>query len=213
MGASEMPSRRLGLLSDLYDAEVASLDRDVGSLMDRLARNGILDRTLVVVVSDHGELLGEHHLMSHGFSLHRAARRVPMLLRLPHVFDGGRRVDAVVRLEDVMPTVLDVCRAPVPAGLDGASLLSGLGGRVSLAVQDADPQTRVRLEALVPGGSAARLTTQIRAVYDGRHHLLRYGDGRSELYDLSADPGETADLSVREPDTVRRLTDLLPPGR
>jgi arylsulfatase A-like enzyme len=203
----------VNLLSDLYDAEIAALDREIGALLDRLRAKGLLDSTIVVVAGDHGEMLGEHHMLSHGFSLHRAARHVPLLVRFPGAFDGGRREKAVVRLEDVFPTILELCGLQVPGGLDGASLTRDLEGRVSRALQGADLETKARIESLIAGIDAAPLTVGSDAIFDGRWHFLAYADGRSELYDISRDPGETEDLSDREPGEVERLTRLLRGGR
>ncbi len=209
----ELPPSFLNLLSDLYDAEIATLDREIGALLDRLRAKGLLDSTIVVVTGDHGEMLGEHHMLSHGFSLHRAARHVPLLVRFPGAFDGGRREKAVVRLEDVFPTILDLCGFDVPDGLDGISLTRELGGRVSRALQGADLETKARIESLISGIDAAPLTVGSDAIFDGRWHFLAHEDGRRELYDISRDPGETEDLSAREPGEVERLTRLLRAGR
>ena len=209
----ELPPGRLELLSSLYDAEIAALDREIGVLLDRLRVAGLLDDAVVVVAGDHGEMLGEQHQTAHGFSLHRAVRHVPLLFRAPDAFTGGRREGALVRLEDVMPTVLELCGARVPAGLDGASLLRDLPGRVSRALQGDDDQTRRRIESLIEGADARPLTVSMRAVFDGRWHYIDYSDKRRQLFDLSKDPAERDDLSAREPAEVARLAALLDAAR
>jgi arylsulfatase A-like enzyme len=208
-GAEDLTPAQLGVLSDLYDAEIATLDREIGALLDRLRALGLLDSAVVVILGDHGELLGEHHMAAHGFSMHRAARHIPLLVRAPERFVGGRREDALVRLEDVFPTILELCGVAAPAGIDGVTLTRDLEGRVSRAMQGPDEEMKARLESMVPGANASRLTAGIEAVFDGRWHLIAYGDGRRELYDLDADPGETKDLAGTHPDEVKRLTALL----
>jgi len=209
--AAELTPRRLGVLSDLYDAEIASLDREIGALLDRLRTSGLLDSTLVVVTADHGELFGEHHVLQHGHSLHRAARHVPLLVRYPKSFDGGRVVTSLVRLEDVPATILDVCGARVPERFDGVSLARDVARSPSIAVQGRDPSKKARFAAMVPGVDTTPLTIGVAAVYDGRFHFLAYTDGRRELYDLPRDPDETENLAEREPAEAARLAALLPP--
>lgn len=211
--ATEMTPHEIGILSDLYDGEVASLDREIGALLDRLRAGGLLDSTIVVIAADHGELLGEHHLFEHGHSMHREVRHVPLMIRYPGAFDGGRAVDDVVCLEDVLPTVLDVCGLPAQPGLDGASLRGDTAGRVSIAVQGAFPGRRAWLADLNPGADPTPYMLGLEAVYDGRFHLLAFSDGRRELYDLRADPGELHDLATSLPGEADRLARLLPPLR
>ncbi|MEN8151229.1 MAG: sulfatase, partial [Planctomycetota bacterium] len=126
--------RQWEILSGLYDAEIAALDVELGRLVAGLDRAGILDDTLLVIVGDHGENLGDHGLCSHVFSLHRSLRHVPLLVRFPDRFEPGRRVGETVRLEDLFPTILEVLDLPRPSGLDGTSLLTDGGPRLSRAV-------------------------------------------------------------------------------
>jgi arylsulfatase A-like enzyme len=205
----EKSPREIGLLSDLYDAEIATLDREIGVLLDRLRKTGILDDTIVVIAGDHGEYFGEHHVLEHG-PLYRAGRHVPLLVRYPGTFDGGRRVASVVRLEDVMPTVLQLCRQTAPPALDGASLAANLDGRISRAFEGEEPTVRSRVESLVPGVNGSPMARGARAVFDGRFHYVEYSDGAHELYDVSRDPREADDCSAREPAEVTRLRALLP---
>jgi arylsulfatase A-like enzyme len=211
--AAELTPRQLGVLSDLYDAEIASLDREIGTLLDRLRQDGVLDSTFVVILGDHGELFGEHHMMQHGHSLHRAARRVPLLVRYPKTFDGGRVVSSLVRLEDVPATILELCGARTPERFDGVPLDRDVARPPSIAVQGRDPSKKARFESMVAGADATPLTVGIEAVYDGRFHFLSYTDGRRELYDESKDPDESENLVDREPDEAKRLAGMLPAQR
>ena len=209
----EIGGDRMALLSSLYDAEIAALDREIGALLDRLRASGLLQNTIVIVTGDHGEMLGEHHQTAHGFSLHRAIRHVPLLIRAPGAFEGGRREGALVRLEDLMPTVLELCRVQVPGGLDGSSLLRDLPGRISRALQGDDETTRDRIASLIEGADASALTTGMRAVFDGTYHHIAYSDGRAELYDLRSDAGERDNLAGREPAIAARLASLYEESR
>jgi arylsulfatase A-like enzyme len=212
-GVEDLDATQLRTLSDLYDAEIAALDREIGALLEGLRGAGLLDRTIVVVAGDHGEMLGEHHMIAHVFSLHRAVRRVPLIVRRPGSFDGGRVVDSVVRLEDVFPTILEACGVPVPDGLDGASLARGLEGRVARAIQGDAAATLAAMERVLPGVDLKPMTVRTDAVFDGRLHLITRADGRVELYDVQADPEESRDLASERPDDVARLRELIRPDR
>ena len=211
-GLIEFSDEKLQLLTDLYDAEIATLDREIGRLLDRLRAKGILDSAIVVIAGDHGEMLGEHHHVSHNHSLWAQARRVPLLVRLPGTFDGGRTVRDLVRLEDVMPTVLEACRVAPPDGLDGRSLARDLPGRVSRAHHAQDGKALAKMQAEFPGADMHRLADSIDAVSDGRWHWLEFGDGRRELYDVAADAAEKHNLAAEKPAEAAAMAALLRGG-
>jgi arylsulfatase A-like enzyme len=211
--AEELTDAQRDLLSDLYDAEIATLDAEIGVLFDRLRADGLLDSTLVVVVGDHGENLGEHHLFEHSLGLHRTLLHVPLVARLPGKFDRGRVVGDVVRLEDVFPTVLETCGLSVPPDTDGVALDRDLPGRIARAVQYPQEDRREGIEKLY--GALPAVTPLLRGVesaYDGRFHFMRYSDGAEELFDVGEDPGETRDLHAARPDVVTRLRAALAPA-
>jgi arylsulfatase A-like enzyme len=196
LGGARIPAGVLRVLSDFYDGEIACLDDAIGDMLDRLGERGILDDTIVVITADHGENLGEHGFVDHMFSLHRTVCHVPLVLRFPPHFRGGRRVRSVVRLEDVAPTVLELAGLEVPGNLDGKTLLTDLTGRVSLGLMGAPSRFLDHFgPGLRPGDDLARLRTGARSIYDGRHHYIGFTNGREELYDLESDPGETRNLA------------------
>jgi arylsulfatase A-like enzyme len=209
LGRETIPPRKFALLSDLYDAEIASLDDAVGTLLDGLASHGLLDKTIVVVCADHGENIGEHGMLGHFQSLHRTILRVPLLVRFPGKFDGGRRVADVVRLEDVPPTLLELCGLRVPGDFDGKSLLSDLPGRVARANQGSQSGTIPKITTFFPGADAKLFDRSIDSVYDGRFHLIRYSTGDEEFYDVAADPGETKNLAPEDGPDLHKMRKLL----
>jgi arylsulfatase A-like enzyme len=111
---------------DPYVAEIAYADSQIVRLLAALDARRLLDRVVVVVVADHGESLGEHGEADHGVFLYESVLRVPLIVRAPGL--PPRRVPSVVRLIDVMPTVLDLLGLPVPP-LDGVSLVATLNGQ------------------------------------------------------------------------------------
>ena len=184
-------SRFPATMQGAYDGEVAATDAQIGRLLDYLRTIGRLDRTVVVVVGDHGESLGEHGEQQHGFFVYDAAVHIPLIVAGPEV--PVRAVPAQVRIVDVMPTILDLVGADVPAGVQGVSLLPlGRGEEVDLLGFSETWYPRYHY-----GWS------ELTAVRDGRYKFV--AAPRRELYDLQADPGETHDLSASNP----RMADAL----
>src|SRR5262249_45631323 len=107
--------------SSPYDAAVSTADAAVGSLVAALEQSGQLEHTLVVVVADHGEGLGDHGEKEDGLLLYDSVLHVPWIMRLPGRQHAGTVVATQVRAIDVLPTVAELAGVPVPGGLDGES--------------------------------------------------------------------------------------------
>lgn len=167
-------------VSDPYVGEIVFVDSQIGRLLDALERRGVLRETLVVVVGDHGESLGEHGERDHGVLLYESVLRVPLIVRAPTFRPA--RVAAVVRLIDVMPTILDLAGVTAPS-LDGISLTGLMAGtRV-------EPDLQAYAESFDMGQAG---WPQRRAMRDGRYKVI---DGpRQELYNLASDPFELQNL-------------------
>ena len=214
LGRSDLTADDLALLNDLYDGEVAYVDRRVGEVFDWLAETGLVDDTIVVVTSDHGENLGEHGMLDHKMSVHATLLRVPLLVRYPRAVPAGSRVDAPVQLHDLYPTLLALAGAASPRGAAvEAELLPGIaGGRGRDATRPivgefAGPPVdflKVMAQAF-PGADLSRFDrTLVSLRRDGE--TLHWGsDGRHALYRTTGDPGETTDLSATDPERVRVL--------
>ena len=152
------------LLRDVYDTGAAYADLEFGVLMAALDARHLLDEAVVVVVSDHGEDLGEEGLYSHCCDLHDAVTHVPILIRLPGEPRPGVVVDAPVGLIDLMPTLLDLVGAILPAGIHGRSLAPALRGEPWTGPEAAFSQGGERMDMVSVRTRAGRLTyTGIRA--------------------------------------------------
>jgi choline-sulfatase len=164
-----------------YDGEIAAADAAVGEVLDELRRLGIYDRAVVVLLSDHGEGLGEHGEQQHGTFLYRSTLQVPLLLKLPGQRLGGGSVAAAAQLIDVLPTVAGLTGVAVQAGLHGESLL-----RLQRTGETGRP---IYAETLAP-----RLHygwSELTSLIEGRLHLEE--GPHPELFDLDTDPGESRD--------------------
>ena len=113
-----------------YNGEIAFTDSQVGRLVSELQSLGVDDRTILVVMGDHGESLGDHGESAHGFFIYNSVTHVPFLIRSPFTRTQHRRVADPVRSVDVMPTVLDLLGVPLPAGMSGVSLTPLMTGAV-----------------------------------------------------------------------------------
>jgi arylsulfatase A-like enzyme len=167
------------LLFDLYDGEVHQSDEHVGVILDELRALGRLERTIVVLVSDHGEELLEHGRFGHGHTLHDELLHVPLIIRAPGARWTGR-VPQQVRTMDVFPTVLDLLRLPPPAGLEGRSLLPLMQGE-----REPDGARSAASEFLWQGNEQKSLRRADAKM------VLTPATGDVYWYDLARDPGET----------------------
>jgi arylsulfatase A-like enzyme/Tfp pilus assembly protein PilF len=172
-----------------YDGEIAYTDDNVGRLIDSLKQKGMYDNTLIVLLGDHGEGLGEHGESTHGFFIYDSTLRVPMIFKLPGASaPRGRRISGPLRTIDVVPTVLQVL---------------GLSGRV----QAREVQGRGAYAAFLGRGSLSAIAAEaeimlpfyhfewspLSSIRIGRYKYIEAP--RPELYDTTADPGEKHDLS------------------
>lgn len=177
----------------LYDGEIRFVDEWVGKIVAQIDQLGLAPRTLVVLLSDHGEEFQEHGSVLHE-KLYSTVTHVPLLVRLPGG-DAARRIPHVVELADVMPTILDVVGAEIPAYVQGESLvpiIRDLGQPPYLAF------------------SETPFFDGWRAVAMGGYHMLVGGDPeRTELYYLAEDPTEQKNIAADEPDRAAVLSRYL----
>ena len=180
-----------------YDGEIAFVDLHLGRLLDTLTALGAYDHTLIGLVSDHGESLGEHGEQQHGGFLYEASMRVALMFSCPTVFERPWRVDdRVVGTVDIVPTIADLLGIPLSRSVDGLSLLTA----------EADSDRAIYMETL---------HTQEYLACSPLFGLRRHGDKfilapRSEYYDLRRDPTELRNLygsgDPRIDDLRRRLS-------
>jgi len=190
----------LDLVRDLYDASIRYTDRELERLWNALDDLDLARDTLVVVVSDHGEGLGQHREMQHSNVLFDEALRVLLMIRAPDAGIAPRHVADLVRTVDVMPTVLDLLHID-----DDESLLQGRS-LVPLMRGESDPE---RIAFSHARNVAAGQNPQY-AVRSGRWRLIdEPAIRRCWLYDSDADPSELLDVSAAHADVVAELRGLL----
>ena len=176
-----------------YYGMIELIDHNVGRMLAALDESGQRDNTLVIFMSDHGEMLGDHGLILKGCRFYEGLVRVPLILSGPGIPEGARS-DALVELTDIVPTLLEFAKVEIPERVQGRSL-SGL-----LTNPDADHRDFVRCEyyrALNPTGPGrSQITGTFGTMYrDRRYKLCVYhGHEFGELYDMEEDPDEFRNL-------------------
>jgi arylsulfatase A-like enzyme len=159
-----------------YVGEIVFADAQIGRLLDALDRRHLLNRTVVIVAGDHGESLSEHGERDHGIFVYESVLRVPLIIRAPSV--PPARISPVVRLVDVMPTVLELLDLEIPPG-DGVSLIDLMRGRRH------DLDLEAYSESMYPQRFGL---SPLRALRAGRFKVI--DAPKPELYDLERDPFE-----------------------
>jgi len=181
--------------SGLYDGEIAFTDSQVGRVFDWLEVRGIADNTVVAVVGDHGESLGDHGEREHGYYIYDATVKVPLIIRVPGEDTAGVRVQTQVRTIDVAPTILDLVELAPPDPIHGESL-------VPLMLQ---PELEGAKYAYSES-MAVHLIYGWSALYSLRTSTHKIIDApRAELYELTQDTSESKNLLKNLPDLAEDL--------
>lgn len=208
-GLTSFADDELRVMRGTYDAAVAELDELFRDLITALEAEGHLDDTVVVLTSDHGEHLGEHHLLDHQYSVYDPLLRVPLVLHAPGRVPAGRESRPVMSF-DLFPTLLELCGIEPPEGSQARSLLRPQENRPRLAEYTAPFPAALRTtRERHPDWPSARWEAQLRALTHGDYKLIARDGEASELYRLDVDPGETRDLAGDEPERRARLEGLL----
>ncbi len=198
----------------LYLAEVAYVDELVGRLVDGLSEITPLDDVMIVLVSDHGEHLGEHALVGHEFSLYEPVLRIPMAIRFPSACPPNTRISEPFGLVDLMPSLLDLLHLDFDAReLSGVSRARRLSGRQVTPLSDPVFAEYARPRTLVerhwspppPREQVERFDHALWSVRIGSEKLIRDDRGWEQLFDVVADPLETRDLSRDRPESLAEL--------
>jgi arylsulfatase A-like enzyme/predicted Zn-dependent protease len=182
----------------LYDGEIAYVDSLVGAVVAKLEKVGLMDKTLIVIVADHGESLGEHHESGHGFFVYNATQSVPLIIRLPSVGFQGRIIEPQVRNVDIMPTLLEFLGLPVPAEVQGTSFLDLMAGR---SERERSAYSETFYARYHYGWS------ELKSLRSGPLKFIQAP--RPELYDLAHDAHEEENIYATQPEAAKELESKL----
>lgn len=214
VGETPLSDEDYRILSDLYDGEVAWADALVGRVARAIDQAGIAEKTIFIVMSDHGEQLGEHDKIDHMSTMYDPALHIPLVIRYGKMFKPGVRNDKLVSIVDVAPTLLHLC--------DAADRIPDLhAGITSLANPARAPETFILagnerpvtgiqlLKARYPGYDYNAIDYRLRCLRSTESKLIYNENRGAELYNLVRDPGESNNLATSQAGTERDMMGLL----
>jgi arylsulfatase A-like enzyme/Flp pilus assembly protein TadD len=172
----------------LYDGEIAYTDQQLGRLFEAVRTKN----TLIVVLSDHGESLGEHGEYTHGVFLYDSTLRIALMLAGPGV-PAGLRVRSQARTIDLLPTLLELIGSKAPDAVQGTSLVPTFKGKTA--------ESRSYVESLYPKINMG--WAELRGIRTDRWKYIRAP--KPELYDLVKDPGETTNVIADHPSDAQQF--------
>jgi arylsulfatase A-like enzyme len=204
------PERFLRQAVERYDAEIAYNDSSLEQLAGKLKDLGILDNTLVIVLSDHGEEFWDHGWTGHGHSLYQELTRVPWLMWSPKLLTSPKRIGEPAQLMDLVPTLLDLLKIQPSGIVQGQSLVPLLRGE-KFERKPPVMTSRLAHPNAKPGGfvpengtdAFALITREWKLIW--RDQAQRAGLPEIELYDRRTDRAETSDVAAQYPKVLQRL--------
>ncbi|NIR47208.1 sulfatase-like hydrolase/transferase [candidate division KSB1 bacterium] len=189
----------LEIMKALYDGELNYLDMRIGELIDYLNSQGILENTVTVITSDHGDSLGEHDELGHRRVLYEQLIHVPLLIRYPRVFTPGTHVKEQVQLSDLYPTFLDLTEVKSEEAPSNGfrGLCDFCNGR--------------KREFTISENTAPKSLNSMRSrtIRTDKYKFIWNSNGMHELYDLRQDPNETKNIIRSKPKVAARLQQKL----
>jgi len=184
-----------GRAGGLYDGEIAYVDFLIGEVLEKLKQKNLRENTIIVIVGDHGESLGEHHENTHGFFIYDAAVAVPLIIQIPSSQLKGKLIEFQVETVDIMPTILQILGLPVPAEVQGKSFISLLTG------EEKSTERLAYSETYYPRYHYG--WSELKSLRSLKYKYIRAP--RPELYDIVLDPGERHNIYDQKSSIGRRF--------
>jgi arylsulfatase A-like enzyme len=198
-GSEKRKKEDVEIMTALYDGELNYLDQKISELLAALNSNSLLDDTVVVITSDHGDSLGEHNELGHRMVLYEQLVHVPLIVRYPKIFKSGDRVPNLVQLADLFPTLLELggvtSQKEKSNGFLSLCNLENLGRREFVVAENTAPKSLSSME--------------MKAIRNERYKLIWKSNDELELYDLLHDPLEEKNLIREQPAEAERLRQYL----
>lgn len=212
-GEIEMDNQDFDTLSALYNAELAYLDYRIGEVYDTLKERDLLSNTVILIVADHGENIGDHGLMDHQYCLYDTLIHVPLIIRCPQRLELETKEESLVELRDLYPTILDVIGANQPEDerVSDQSLLNKVN-REHVIGEYLAPQPSINTLFERIDEASAEIEQYDRALRSLRTTEWKYiegTDGSEELYNINVDPEETTNVANDYPHICADLAERL----
>ena len=193
-------------LVDLYRGEIAYTDFQIGRLIDFLTKSGLLNNTLLVLTSDHGEEFLEHGALSHTRTLYDEILHIPLMIHFPNRLKAARISTPVTQL-DILPTLLDLALNKTNPINGGAISLVPLMSNPSISVPERDLFSEVSYSS---SQNSKKIAPDLISVRSGKYKLIRNMIGKSwKLYNLEADPREKKNLAYKQKEVLDTLAPKL----
>jgi arylsulfatase A-like enzyme len=194
--------------SDIYDSAIHWTDRNIGSVVDGLRNRGLLDDTMIVIATDHGEAFFEHGREGHARDLYREVQHVPLIIAPPFTLRPGLVVEERVANVDIWPTILDLIGLPPLTGAQGRSLVPLMLAAGGIGEVPGDLRGRPLFAQIDrswgrQGVDSNPMISVVRDDYRMLHQTLR--PMQRELYDHSVDPNEQANLASTRDEVEKSL--------
>ncbi len=206
-GQIDYTTEELAAINRTYDATLVDLDNATGDLLEQMDQKGLLDNTIVVFTSDHGEMLGEHQLFGHRASVYQQLLNVPLVVSWPGHLDPKRVSEPVTNL-DIYNTLVELTGVPRPeVEMSMGNLVSGASAAMGAFAEtiSIDRLGWKKVTGMYPDLEQDPWTVKYRSIAVGDHKLIRDSNGVEHLYHLAEDPGELADLANSAPDVLTQL--------
>jgi len=186
--------------NDYTDRKIVYMDQHIGRLFENLKERRLYDEAMIIVVSDHGNLDGEHFSFGHNTELYDILIHVPLMIKYPKPMQRMGTVDHYVSTIDLMPEILKVCGLPIPDEVQGQPV-DKVKHEIIAEVFEQKNNAHAKLN---PG----RYYRDLKAIYSNDAENLKYiqsSNGSSELYDLNSDPEELNNLIAQQPEKAQEL--------
>jgi arylsulfatase A-like enzyme len=210
-GLVDVAPQDLHLLARSYDAGIRELDHLFGELTRALEAAGELDNTVIVLTSDHGDHLTEHHLLDHQYSVAQVLVRVPLIVKHPTLFPPGREARPVMSM-DLFPTLVELggVRAPRQGVQHGRSLLDPAEKRARITQYTKSyPNPLAAARVKHPEADLSRFERGQISIVDRPWKLVQPLGGASQLFNIVDDPYETRDVAAEQANVLERMTKQL----
>lgn len=209
-GVELLSEEDLEIWRRLYMAEIAYADFYLGRLVEWLRKTDRLDDTLVIVVADHGENLGEHGLLNHQYCLYDTLLRVPLVIRYPKLLPAGERIFHQVQTLDIFKTVLDFAKINFPSTVS-RNLFSEEKRHYVIAEYGVPkmPHPRNLARFGLKEENLSRFQRGLMAIRTDEYKLIVGTDGSKELYKWPSDPGEKHNMARLCPEIVQSLEEII----
>jgi arylsulfatase A-like enzyme len=190
-----------------YDGEILFVDEQIGRLLHYLQDAGINSKTLIVIMADHGEGLGQHNWLEHGVYLYEEATHIPLMVSLPGVIPQGIEVDSIVQSIDIAPTILDILKIKQDPQYEGESLFPMTLNSAQRKNRTVFMERRHYEKSVYQG---VRVSGQKYGVREGDwKYIWAPQESTEELYNLTQDPKELVNIIDRNQDLASKLQEMI----